>query len=250
MTAQLGMYDMPGLHGANDRFWDLIRRNLGRGPDRLARDRDAWDVWLDPDLVLAQTCGMPYRTRLVGKVQLVGTPDYGLTDCPPGHYRSIFVARIDDDRSLAELCAGTFAFNETLSQSGWAAPATHLAARGLSAAQLKQTGAHAASARAVAEGDADFAALDALTWLLLQDHTDLGPRLREVGQTAPTPGLPLITARHNDPAPIAQAVRAAITDLPESDRAALRLRGLTDISTAMYRAVPTPPMPQASTPRV
>jgi len=29
MIAMLGMYDMPALHSANDRFWALIRAHLG-----------------------------------------------------------------------------------------------------------------------------------------------------------------------------------------------------------------------------
>ncbi|MCX8955299.1 hypothetical protein OU790_17900, partial [Ruegeria sp. NA] len=73
MIAMLGMYDMPEVQAANDRFWGLIRAHLGYGPEQLTRDADVWQVWLDPELVLAQTCGMPYRTRLHGRVQLVGT---------------------------------------------------------------------------------------------------------------------------------------------------------------------------------
>lgn len=93
MIAHLGMYDRPETAAANDRFWTLIREHLGRGPQQLSREEDTWRVWTSPDLLLAQTCGCPYRTRLYGEVELIGTPDHGLPGCPAGHYNSVFIAR-------------------------------------------------------------------------------------------------------------------------------------------------------------
>ncbi|MCA0928585.1 phosphate/phosphite/phosphonate ABC transporter substrate-binding protein [Ruegeria profundi] len=240
MIAMLGMYDMPPLQDANDRFWALIRTHLGFGPDHLTRDVDMWDVWLSSDLTFAQTCGMPYRTRLHGKVQLVGTPDYGLEGCPPGYYRSIFLARKDDPRDLDALSAGTFAYNDHLSQSGWAAPLVHLAARGLRPNATVETGGHARSADAVANGRADFAALDALTWELLKTHSDLSTFLREVDVTKPTPALPYITANGQDAPGITHAVRSAIDNLSAADRKMLHLRGLIKIPAGDYLSVANP----------
>nr|WP_174826021.1 PhnD/SsuA/transferrin family substrate-binding protein [Ruegeria arenilitoris] len=236
----LGMYDMPALQPANDRFWALIRDHLGHGPEHLTRGADVWDIWLNPKLTFAQTCGMPFRTQLHGKVQLVGTPDYGLAGCPPGYYRSVFVARQNDLRDLDQLATGNFAYNEKLSQSGWAAPMVHLEGRGLRPGSIMATGGHAQSAAAVADGEADFAALDALTWEMLKAHTDLGADLREAGTTAPTPALPYITAKGQDTPAIARAVRAAIGDLSSSDRELLHLRGLIDISAKDYLSIPNP----------
>ena len=249
MSAMLGMYDMPPLQSSNDRFWELIRTHLGDGPARLTRDRDFWDIWQDPDLVFAQTCGMPYRTRLHGRVQLVGTPDYGLPGCPPGYYCSVFVARAGDDRDLDDLTQGTFAYNEALSQSGWAAPITHLAGLGLKPRALLQSGGHARSAQAVADGRADLAALDALTWELLKEHTDLGTQLREAGRTTPTPTLPYVTSAARDATAVTAAVRRAIDDLPPQDRDRLHIRQLVDIPAETYLAVPTPPGPEAFQPK-
>ncbi len=240
MIAMLGMYDMPGLRPAHDRFWTLIRDNLGYGPVELTRDVDAWEVWQSPDLLFAQTCGMPYRTHLQDRVQLVGTPDHGLSGCPPGHYRSVFVARTQDPRDLAELSRGVFAYNEPLSQSGWTGPLVHLEDLGLRPMSALETGAHANSARAVAEGLADFAALDALTWLMLKEHTKLGTALRDVEATAPTPALPYITSRSQDAAAVTQAVRRAINALSPRDRNALHLLDLIEIPARDYLAIPNP----------
>ncbi|NVO54806.1 PhnD/SsuA/transferrin family substrate-binding protein [Rhodobacteraceae bacterium B1Z28] len=244
----LGMYDMPTLQPANDRFWGLIRTQLGGGPSRLTRDRDVWDVWLDPDLVFAQTCGMPYRTRLHGKVQLVGTPNYGLPGCAPGYYCSVIVAREGDERDLTALTQGIFAYNEALSQSGWAAPITHLSGMNLTPTAVLETGGHALSAQAVADRRADFASLDALTWALLKEHTNLGDSLREIASTTPTPALPYITSNGQDADHVADAVQAAIANLSTEDKQVLHIQGLLGIPADRYLTVPTPPTPQALQP--
>jgi ABC-type phosphate/phosphonate transport system substrate-binding protein len=244
MIAFLGMYDMPALQPVNDRFWSLIRARLGHGPTRLSRDRDPWDIWQSPELLLAQTCGMPYRTRLHDSVALVGTPDYGVPGCPPGYYRSVLVVHADAPGTTERDFDGRrFAYNEALSQSGWAAPMTHLNHLGLSLAAHIGTGAHAASARAVAEGQADLAALDAVTWALLQEHDPVTRQLRVIASTPPTPGLPLITTRGRDPETLATAVRSAIHDLAPKDRAALHIRDLIRIPQSAYLAVANPPAP-------
>lgn len=244
MIAWLGMYDMTPIRGANDRFWQAIRAELGDGPERLCRADDPWAVWQSPDLLLAQTCGMPYRTRLHRHVTLVATPDYGLPGCPKGHYNSVIVVRSDAaGNRIEDFAGGTLAYNEALSQSGWAAPATHFADRGLRFDRLLRTGAHAASARAVAEGRADIAGIDALTWALLCEHDPLAEALRVIDRTAPTPALPYITAGTRDPEPLRTALPRALARLSPADRAALHLRGFEVLPERAYLAVPTPPPP-------
>ncbi|MDQ2089164.1 phosphate/phosphite/phosphonate ABC transporter substrate-binding protein [Marimonas arenosa] len=240
MIAALPMYDRPETAAANDAFWTAIRARLGHGPSRLTRPDDPWPVWRSPDLLLAQTCGLPFRATLHTTVTLVGTPDYSLPGCPPGHYRSVLVAR-KPAAPLTDLLAGPFAYNEALSQSGWAAPQAFFVEAGLPGPQtLLKTGAHRASARAVAEGRASLAALDALSWELMRQHDRFTDVLEVVAATRPTPGLPLITAARRDAKALYTAVTAAITDLSPADRATLHLRGLVAIPAADYLAVPLP----------
>ncbi|MWD28053.1 PhnD/SsuA/transferrin family substrate-binding protein [Aquicoccus sp. SCR17] len=243
MIAALPMYDHPAHRAATDRYWQLIRRDLPGAPDTLTRDRDPWELWLAPDLLLAQTCGFPYRARLHEKVTLVGTPDFGLEGCPPGHYRSVIVTRVGDSRDLAEYQARRLAYNEPLSQSGWAAPALHFARAGLTIGPVLRTGAHAASARAVAKGDADFAAIDARTWQILTAEEPVTRDLQVVAETEPAPGLPYITAAGQDPAPIRVALERAVADLAPADRETLGIRAIVAIPAAEYLAMPTPPPP-------
>lgn len=237
----LGMYDRPETAAANDRLWQGIRENLGFGPCELTRDMDFFDIWRAPDLLFAQTCGMPFRLGLYRQVQLVGTPDYGLPDCPPGFYNSVIVARRDaGDTSLAQLCRGVFAYNEPVSQSGWAAPMVHLQALGLAAHETLRTGAHVASARAVADGQADFASLDALTWALIQRYDGFAETLQVVARTKPTPTLPFITGSAQSADFVRSATATAIAALSDQDRATLCLKGLIEIPISDYLAVPNP----------
>ncbi|MDQ2065748.1 PhnD/SsuA/transferrin family substrate-binding protein [Xinfangfangia sp. CPCC 101601] len=250
MIASLAMYDFGPAEAANDRLWQLIRRALAaRGiaaPADLTRGAAAyWPAWQSPDLILAQTCGYPYRSRLHEHVTLVASPDYGLPGCPPGHYKTIFVARADDRRqNLHDFSGAPMAYNEDLSQSGWAAPAQHLLDLGLTPCPRLRSESHRASARAVAAGAADLAGLDALTWRLMQGFDPSATQLKVVAETAPTPVLPFITAKTNPPEPLREALSAAIAALAPADAAALQLRGIVVIPKAAYLAVPTPPPPQ------
>lgn len=250
MIASLGMYDFGAAQSANDRLWVLIRTGLrGRGidaPEVLTRGEHAyWDAWQSPDLILSQTCGYPFRARLHDRVTYVGTPDYGLDGCSPGYYRSVFVVRADDPRrTLADFDGARLAYNEPLSQSGWAAPQTQAARLGLRLVPRVQTGAHRLSARAVVEGRADIAALDAVTHALMQGHDPEAAALRVIALTDPTPGLPFITAAGRDPSPVFDAVSEAIAALSPVDRDCLHLKGFVALPVVDYLAVPNPPSPE------
>lgn len=248
MIAALPMYDRPELRAETDRYWTLIREELAaRGinaPEVLRRgDAVLMPHWEDAGLILSQTCGFPYRARLHGRVELVGTPDFGNEGCAPGFYRSVLIAKADDPRGdFAAFDGARIAYNDGLSQSGWAAPINHAAARGIRLLPGVETGSHRASFMAVAEGRADLAAIDALTWSLISEFEDVSG-VKVVGATEPTPALPYITAKGRDAGAIFAAVAAAIDRLSPQDRARLRLRGIVAIPAAAYLSVPIPPAP-------
>lgn len=236
-VAALPMYDWPELRPATDAFWaafrDLARARGIAAPDGLDRGRPAGEVWTDGALVLSQTCGLPYRTQLRDHVTLLGAPDYGLEGCPPGHYCSLLVARRGDPRRGLEAFAGApFAFNERMSQSGHAALMQAPGAERLGAGV--ETGAHRASIRAVAEGRADLAAIDAVAWRLAERFEPAAAELRVVGRTRPGPGLPMITAKGHDAALYARLVAAAIAAADGAVRAALGIRGFVRLAPADY----------------
>ena len=202
MIASLPMYWRAENAAAWRRFWAAVQAAAEielpdlTEPDDLPDDLDAH--WLSADLVLSQTCGLPLRTRLKGRVQYVGTFDFGL-ECPAGYYYSIALVRPGGARAGGPI---RLAYSVADSQSGWAASREHPWRDRVIG--LLATGSHEASAHAVAEGRADMAFVDAVTWRLLERFTDLKTRVEVVDRTAPTPGLPLITALGSDPEPLRQ----------------------------------------------
>lgn len=249
MIAALPMYDRPEIRAVTDRYWQLIRAALARrgidAPASLRRgDAELMPQWMDPNLLLSQTCGFPFRAKLHDKVALIGTPDFGVAGCAPGYYRSVLIARRDDPRDTLAAFDGTaIAYNDALSQSGWAAPQNHAAKLGLTFSAGVQTGSHAASLAAVATGRADLAALDAVTWSLLSDHDPNAASVRVIDMTDPTPGLPYITAAGRDSAALFDSIAEAIAALDATEARALRLKGIVYIPAETYLAVPTPRAP-------
>lgn len=248
MIAALPMYDMPGLRDATDALWTAIAARLRAtgvdAPEMLTRSDELYEIWLRPDLLLSQTCGLPYRTKLHRHVTLVATPDYGLPGCPPGMYCSVIVARDGTPGDPARLDGARLAYNDALSQSGWAAPLHWAGQRGIRFGELVHSGSHRASAQAIADGQADLAAIDAVTWRLLRRFEPWTSDFREIARTPPSPGLPLITAPRQDAETLATAVDAAITDLGHDTRTRLGLTGLARIDKTAYLSQPTPPSPE------
>jgi ABC-type phosphate/phosphonate transport system substrate-binding protein len=239
MIANLMMYQRPQLVEAHDRFWRLMRKHLSDAgmdsPETLSQDAEEFFVWNHPELVLSQTCGMPYRTWLQDKVQLVGTPDYGLPDCPEGYYRSAIIVRADDNRTeLSAYKIAIFAYNQTFSQSGYAAPFWHLKPEGFWFENRLHTEQHIESARAVATGRADIASIDAVTWRNIETYEPFASDLRVLDWTKPTPGLPLITALGNDVEMIFEAIKSAIDELDEQSRSQLGINGVVKIPEEDY----------------
>ena len=244
MIAALPMYDRPENAAAHDALWALIRDGLrARGvaaPDALDRRMGIWEGWESPDLVLGQVCNLPYRTRLRGRLRLVGAADHGLPDTPPGHYHSVFVVRRGDDPDPAAHAGRRFAYNEALSQSGWGAPQAWAAGRGFRFPATLATGAHVESARAVAEDRADIAAIDAVTWRMLERSEPFTRGLAVVGRTGTSPGQSFATAAR-DPAPHREAVAEAIAALAPSDRETLGLVALHPLPESAYTDLPPAP---------
>lgn len=245
MIANLMMYQRPELVEAHDRYWKLIRKGLSdagiESPEALSQDAEEFFVWKHPELVLSQTCGMPYRIWLHDKVALVGTPDFGVTDCPAGYYRSAIVVRNDDPRTeLPAFSDSVFAYNQTFSQSGYSAPYWHTKPMGFWFENRLHTQQHLLSAKAVAGGCADIAALDAVSWRNIVRYEAIAKNLRVLDWTEPTPSLPLITAIGNNTNSIFDAVQEAISALHEDDKSLLGIVKLVSIPKKDYLAIQNP----------
>ena len=248
MIASLPMYDRPETRAETDRFWHLVRDALrDRGvaaPDELTREGDPMNHWTSPDLVMSQTCGLPYRARLTDVVTPFAVADYGL-GYGEGRYASVIVSHAPGPWREARI-----AVNDPLSQSGWAALTVWLDFHHVRTSNVKITGSHAASARLVRAREADIAAVDAHAWQLMLSYDSWARDLFDVtnpgGLTKPdltSPGLPFVTRRGNNPEPYFAALSAAYHAMADEDRAKLRLQGIHPASPDTYLGLPIPPHP-------
>jgi ABC-type phosphate/phosphonate transport system substrate-binding protein len=243
-VASLPMYDHPAVRPAMDIWWASLAGALSaRGiaaPSSLDYRAAYADVWLEPSLVLSQTCGYPFVTRLRGRVQLVATPVYRAPGCEGARYRSVLVVRDDDPaQALAGLRGRRAAFNGTDSQSGHNAlrrAVAPLASQGRFFSCVFATGSHLASAIAVASGTADLCAIDCVTWAMLRRHeAELVKGLRILGHTPSAPGLPLVAGSATPLDDVRKAIAAVVAD-PElaATREALLLEGVEYLDAADY----------------
>ena len=96
--ASFPMYERKELEVPHYELWSLIRLGMEskslKAPHNLVTGDDGISIWTKEDLVLSQTCGLPLRTFLKGKVSYIGTPIYDLEHCPPGYYRSLSLIHI------------------------------------------------------------------------------------------------------------------------------------------------------------
>ena len=209
MIADLAMYDWPAIRAATDAFWAEAARRLRaagiEAPAALARNPDVTASWNDPDLLLGQTCGMPFVSGHCGAARIVARPDYGLAEASGGFYRSVILVRAgaaagSGPEAVLAQQGCRVAVNEWRSFSGHPARRAPRgggggAARGPFFGDVVMSGRHLESARMLARGEADVAALDGVAWALLQAHEpETAGRLAVLDMTAPAPALPFIAA--------------------------------------------------------
>jgi len=243
----------PGNDAAWAGIRDRLRAAGVDAPERLSRDRtDLHALWRDPGLLLSQTCWGPMEAGLAPHVQVVAQPDYSSYEGGRGElYSSAIVMRalpsslwegqarsagvgvdfIDSPPPppesgpprkagkvlpLHRLRHARFAFNSRDSRSGYLALKADLEAAGEGLAifsHLLETGGHRASIRAVAEGEADVAAIDCKSWALALRHEPAARELAVAGWTGLRKGLPYVTAR-GTPGHVVDALRAALAACP------------------------------------
>jgi ABC-type phosphate/phosphonate transport system substrate-binding protein len=240
------MYAVPRAGHHASTLWSCLRnsiRNSGiEAPEDVSHFSPRLDGWLHPDLILGQTCGLPYISALCDRVELVGTPDYGVEGCPSGFYHSTLVCSAANPRKhLSEFLGGTLAVNGLDSQSGYAAilrAAAPWARQGRFFNRAIHTGSHAASMRMVAQGFADIAAIDSVTWRISRQFDPVAG-LKSIGTTEPTPGLPFIAASSRSGANLFDAVRAGLAALPEETRSAFGLKDVLPLQRRDYEVIRT-----------
>ncbi len=247
--AQIALPMYLGAADAVQTLWSVLRealafKGLQQLPEPISWPQDLQAHWRAPELLLSQTCGYPLTHALQGQVQLLGCFRYVAPGCEGIYCRSVLITRTESAHlALEDFRNQRVAFNSTDSQSGYnalRALIAPLARQGRFFSQALATGGHRRSVDAVREGRADLAAIDCVTWALLQIHDAPATEgLCTIGHSAPYPGLPLITSLHTPPEQV-QALRHGLHSLITTPAAAqameqLLIEGFETPDLAVYQ---------------
>jgi ABC-type phosphate/phosphonate transport system substrate-binding protein len=248
--AVLPMYDFSWIAGANDALWASISARLAeagvQSPKVLTCGPDPAAQWRHPDLIFGQACGFPYVTGLKDAVTLIAAPEYSFSGCDGASHRSFIIRRASDPRrALGEYRGSTAALNGWDSNTGMNLFRAAIApiARGAHFFRaVLVTGSHEASVTAVAEGQADLASIDCVSFALIErGRPELVERVAIVAESPLSPGLPFIASARLGPPTIAAVREALIGALADprvaEARAALGLKGARLTSPAEYDRV-------------
>lgn len=249
--ASLGMYDHPAQRAANDALWEwmaarLVAASVPDVPTRLERGRAPHELWPDPRLLFGQACGYPFARFHKEHLRVLAVPRYGAPHCAGTRHCSVIVARAGDARkALADFRGSVAAINEPASNTGTNLLRHTVAEQcgpGAFLAGMVRTGGHVASMRAVAAGEAELAAIDAVTFAAAEaSYPGLAEGLKIIAVSRSVPALPFVTARAT-PEPVVRLVEKALLAAMEAPelaeaRAALFLLGAEPIDPSAYDKV-------------
>lgn len=217
---------------------DIMTTHVWPAPDLLSH-------WQQDTLLLSQTCGYPLVTRLE-KVQTVGCFHYQAPGCDGIGYRSFLVAREEaSGKRLVDFRGQRAVCNAIESHSGYNALRKMVAglfdgSRFFAAVEF--SGSHRQSLVALQQERADIAAIDCVTWALVQRHQpDLLEGLTIIGQSPLTPGLPLITSASTSAAELAllrESLQQLVSDAQYQDVcAAALIGGFTAVAREDYASL-------------
>jgi ABC-type phosphate/phosphonate transport system substrate-binding protein len=251
MLASLPWYDLSEVRGSLDELWSAIARRLvAQGiapvPQRLDRDPDYEAQWNGGELLLGQACGYDAVLGHADRLRVVATPHFSFAGCEGPHYCSFVVVRAEcPAERIEELRGLRCVINTPTSHSGMnvlrslVAP-LHVAGRFFDSVTV--SGAHEHSVRLLREDIADVAAIDCVTYGLLQRHRpDALAGTRVIHETMRVPAPPFVTSASTTE-PVVEALASALDHVVRAhpDRAVLDALGLVGISrlgTAAYRPI-------------
>ncbi|MBT3791382.1 MAG: PhnD/SsuA/transferrin family substrate-binding protein [Alphaproteobacteria bacterium] len=250
-VSNLPMYDLPELRVATDAWWQgLAAAMRGEGmrdvPEHLSRADDDAAFWRQGALLLSQTCGYPLMTEFKDDLKLIGTPHYDVAGCDGPRYCSWIIVRQDHPAQvLADLRGEVCALNNIGSHSGMNALRHTLAPLAEGEAffsQVRLSGGHRQSIEMVTDGRADVAAIDCVTWGLIESvaaHELAGVRI--LAETEKVPGLPYVTTAGADDRVVGKLRSSVMQALDSRGLAdacqALRISGFSETSLVDYQVI-------------
>lgn len=203
-------------------------------------------VLRDPQLLLGHTCGYPLMSRMQDALVPICVPVFDAPGCDGKRYCSLFIVANDSDiQTLADCRGRVGAFNDPTSNSGMNVlrhAISQLEPGVAFFSELLESGGHLKSIQAIAEERADVAAIDCVSYRFYQDYfPELTARLRSIGNSASSAGLPLVVpaqgfnrARADD---LVGRLNLALQRIPEAQRQLLHLSHFAPVTIDDYASI-------------
>lgn len=252
MIASFPWYSFRGVDKYYEVFWEHLRDALRVRlktldiPDKLSPAADYRTHWASRNLLLSQCCGYHIATK-VQKLEVVAAPDFQLNGISSGEYKSLLIVRRGDKRNaLIRFKNGKVAYNEDQSYSGHTALLCefpkHLRRHDFFEKWVP-TGSHIESMRAVADGSADIAAIDAISFLFIvnenkEELRKLKKELRIIKHTEKVQAPPFVTSSFR-PAEEIEVIRDTLITLSIDPKMtevlnAMRMHRIVDATNEDY----------------
>ncbi len=248
--ASLPWYDLDEVRPAHDRLWSAVAGHLRRAgvvgvPDALDRSRPYDSSWSQPGLLLSQACGYDTVLEQPPPVRVVAAPHFEFAGCRGAAYRSFVVVPAGSQtRRLEDLRGTRCVINGETSHSGMnglRALVAPLHSGGRFFANVAVSGAHEVSVDMIQRGEADVAAVDCITYGLLQRHRpEALAGTRVIAETALAPAPPYVTSASTPESTVdalRSALSSAIDELQPETADALGLVGLSQLTVADYEPI-------------
>jgi len=203
-------------------------------------------AYTHPNLIMAQTCGYPLVTRWAKTHDPIAVAVFDVPGCTSdtGQYSSWFVTHADYPANSLQQFRGTrVALNSDNSNSGMNVlryAISQFASAEPFFSERLLTGGHKQSMSAVAEGRVDLAAIDVVTYALINElEPELCRQLKIIGQSELTTGLPFICAKHSDlnQDELWFAMNQAVENMDPKARKLLHLSGFNPVSIRDYAKI-------------
>ncbi len=204
------------------------------------------EAYTNPNLITAQTCGYPLVTRWAKTHKPIAVALFDVPGCTldTAQYSSWFITRADHPaNSLQQFRDTRIALNSDSSNSGMNVlryAISQFASTERFFSERLLTGGHKQSMYAVAEGRADLAAIDVVTYALINElEPGMCQQLKIVGQSESTTGLPFICAKHSDlnHNELCIAMNQAVEHMAPKARKLLHLSGFKSATAQDYEQI-------------
>jgi ABC-type phosphate/phosphonate transport system substrate-binding protein len=224
---------------------NLRTRGLKHVPAALNREILYEVQWRSGQLLFSQACGYDVLVR-ANHLRILATPVYAPTACLGGHYSSMIVVRKDSRfECLEDLRGSRCAINTPTSHSGMnvlRALFAPISRNGRFFESVCITGSHEASLMMIADRRADVAAIDCITYDLLQRHR---PRalheIRVLCCTSRFPAPPYVVGSQLSDGEVHQIRQALVETLAAPDmrrvKQALLINEVVDLPLQSYQSI-------------